>query len=124
MELAELPLNLMSDEYSSPTQEGLEFLDSKFIPFYINKKYESPEDRADAFDGAFVGFYIYQHLSAGSEKQIWLDEILCWHDWLRQSNLKGPFHDGLKATLDSSGLGDFYSEALDYIRRKEGVFYI
>lgn len=106
----------MKTEASCPQQEGLDFLERFCIPDYIKKKYESLEDRADAFDGAFIGFHIYNHLSKGASKEDWLLEVFSWYDLMDQKNLRGPFFDGLQVTLESCGLEDFYKEALEIIQ--------
>jgi len=120
MEIKDIPLRFMRTEVSCPRQEAWDFLEEHCIPDYIARRYQSPEDRADAFDGAFTGFHIHAHLSKGGDKETWLIEILGWYDWMDQKNLRGPFFDGLRATLESCGLGNFYREALDYIQRQEG----
>jgi len=119
MELKTLPLDLMNP-HSCPRQEALDFLESLCVTNYIQRKYESLEDRADAFDGAFIGFHIHQHLSKGLPKEEWLIEMLGWYDLLDQKNLRGPFHDGLRTTLDACNLGDFYQEAIDFIIDNKG----
>ncbi len=120
MRLTELPLKYMNRRVSEPRQEALDFLEGFSIPSYIMNKYESPEDRADAFDGAITAFQVHAHLTMGASREEWLDEILGWYDLGGQRNFKGPFYDGLHATLVSCGLGGFFDEAIDHILRQEG----
>lgn len=100
---------------SCPTRAAFSRLESMAIPFYINKKYQSPEDRADAFDGAFTGIHIQAHLFQGAREEDWLEEIIGWYYEMGQTNLNSPFHDGLKTTLNVLGLQDFYQAAINYI---------
>jgi hypothetical protein len=121
MKLKDLPLKLMHTEISNPIQENLNFLDSLYISEYIARKYESLEDRANAFDGAFTGVHIHNHLSRRGDKEIWLIEILGWYDHYEQKDLKSPFYDGLKTVLNACGLKEFFKEAIDYVIEKKGI---
>ena len=115
MRLEELPLRLMNVYFCVPRQDALDFLASLWIPQYIMRKYSSPEDRADAFEGAFTGFHVQAHLSKGGDKITWFKEVFEWYDFLDKDNLDGPFYDGLKTTLNTCGFEDFYNEAIDFI---------
>ena len=119
MDLDELPLDLMHKDISSPTQEGMDFIESLCVPIFIERSYESLENKADAYDGAFLGYHIHMHLSAGEDKETWLGEMLLAYRG-GYNDFKGAFYAGLKAVLDGCGLTDFYKEAIHYIVKEEG----
>jgi len=120
MQLGNLPLRLMNAYFSMPRQEGLDFLEEFRIPQIILRKYPSPEDRADAFDGAFTGFHVHLHLQEGGDKEDWLEEI---GDWYENFGHKpgGPFHFGLAETLRCCNMLNFYHEAIHYIKRRAKI---
>lgn len=123
MELNELPLRMMRIGRSTPSNAGVDWLEALCVPSYIEKKYVSPEDRADAYDGAFTAFHIYSHLAGGDAdaRDMCFCEVLEWYNREGQKNLKGPFHDGLRTALCACGLEKFYKEAIDYIIANSGV---
>jgi hypothetical protein len=121
MEMRELPLKLMNTYFSCPRQQALDWLAERSIPYYIENTYASPEDRADAYDGAFTAFHIHAHISQGGDRETWLIEVLGWYDCNSQKNLHGPFFSALKETLKSCDMDDFFDEALNYIIENQGV---
>ncbi|MCX6709078.1 MAG: hypothetical protein NTW67_05540 [Candidatus Woesearchaeota archaeon] len=119
MKMNELPLKLMHTVLSDPRQSLLDRLDDLQITTYLRKKYQSPEDLADSFDGAFTATQIEIHLVHGSEREEWHNEVLGWYDYYHK-NINGPFYDGLETTLTAMGLEDFYKESIDFIIDRKG----
>lgn len=119
MRLDQLPQKFMKKEVSSPTLDGLIFLEKKYITNYISDTYISLEARAEAFDGAFCGFHIYNHISRGGSEQDQIEEIECAYEFAEYKNLDGPFHDCLQVTLQCCNLGELYEKALVYIIAKK-----
>ncbi len=119
MEVGELPLDFMHKEYSEPRQRILDQLEERCITDYIFSMHCSPEDTADAFDGAFTGYHIFEHMSEGSEKEDQLVEILGWYENFHK-NLNSPFYGGLRKTLGSYSAEGLYEEAVDLIIDRKG----
>lgn len=107
----------MNTRVSHPDQASLDKLATMSIPRAIIRKYDSPEDRADAFDGAFSGLQIYNHLSQGADKKRWLDAMLGWYESGGQQNFSSPFYSGLRLSLSRLGFRDFYDEAIKYVKQ-------
>jgi len=122
-----LPLAWMNVKLSNPSFEDYDFLSQLGICHSINKKFESPDDKADAYDGAFVGVHLHNNYHAcmllgeehGYKKEDLFDLVKHWYD--KDKNLENPFHFGLKNTLDSSGLSDFYKECMEYLKKKRSA---
>jgi hypothetical protein len=55
----------------------------------------------------------------GADRTDWYAEVLGWYENYHQ-NTKGPFYDGLSATLSAMSLEDFYREAIDFIIDNKG----
>ncbi|MBD3249880.1 hypothetical protein GF336_07575 [Candidatus Woesearchaeota archaeon] len=119
MEVGELPLDFMHKEHSEPRQWILDSLEDRCITDYIFNKYISPEDIADAFDGAFTGYHIYEHLDKGGKREFWLVKVLGWYENFHNC-FESPFYEGLRATLDSYGVDGFYEKAVDFIIDNKG----
>ena len=115
MEIKELPLRVMRTCISNPNQAGLEFLDNFGIPAYIKKKFPALEDMADAFDGAFTGYYLHMYLLAGEPEFDCIVEIYGWHEYEHQTDLQSPFYHGLRIALKSCGHENLYKKAIDFI---------
>ena len=114
MKLEDLPIKFMSVEISSPRQDLLDRLDELQITNFILNRYQSIEDKADAFDGAFTAAHLELHLKKGADETDVLDEILGWYDNYHK-NTQGPFFDSLHTTLASMNLEHIYRKAIDYI---------
>lgn len=119
MRMNELPTKFMHTEISCPRQELLDRIDDLQITRYIQNKYQSIEDKADAFDGAFTATQIEIHIKNGGPKRTWLSEVLGWFDNYHK-NLDGPFFDGLRTALASMGMEGFYKESIDHIIDNKG----
>ena len=116
-----MPIRLMQTFYSNPRPDAFLWLKDFSIPEYIERKYQSPEDVADALDGAFTGFHIHAHVSRNpSSEEEWLDEILGWYDCVEQKNTTGPFFDALEQTLIACGMQEFYKKGIDHIIKYKG----
>jgi len=122
MNIKELPLKFMQVETSSPRQELLDRIVELQVHKYLQKKYESLEDRADAFDGAFTATQIELHLQGGSSREDMYIEILGWYQDHHKDIEKSPFYEGLRTTLSAMELDDFYEEAIDFIIDCHGQF--
>lgn len=120
MKMKDLPLRLMQRQISNPRQELLDRLDELQIPKHILEKYASPEDRADAFDGAFTAAQIEIHLKAGASRQEWYPEVLGWYENFHKDVVNSPFYDALETTLAAMKLEDFYRESIDFIIDNKG----
>lgn len=108
-----LPLRIMNTSLSCPTQEALDFLIENGLITPIKARYPALEDQAEAFEGALTGFHIRAHLLKGtSKKKDCLDEILGWYDLEDKKEFDGPFYYGLRITLESCGLKEFYYKAV------------
>ncbi|MEM4263690.1 MAG: hypothetical protein QW666_02220 [Candidatus Woesearchaeota archaeon] len=114
MRVEDLPIKFMTIEISCPRQDLLDRLNALQITNYVLNNYVSPEDRADAFDGAFVAAHLELHLRKGANETDALDEILGWYDNYHK-NTQGPFFDTLHTTLASMDLEHIYTKAIDYI---------
>ncbi len=119
MDFDELPLFCMK-QHCEPSIGGFAFLEEKSIVDYVSLTYEDRADQGKAFEGAFTGYHIQEHLSKRGDKETWMIEILGWYDLFEYRDLKSPFYDCLKVTLSSCNLGDFYEEAIDYIIENRG----
>lgn len=122
MNMKELPLKLMHTETSNPRQELLDRIVELQVHERIKKTYQSPEDIADAFDGAFTATQIEAHLTHGSPKEDWYIEVLGWYDQHHKDIVNSPFYDGLRTTLSAMDLEDFYEEAIDFVIDNHGQF--
>lgn len=122
MKLDKLPLKLMNTRVSHPDQASLDKLVALSVAKAITKKYPSPEDRADAFDGAFTGLNINNYISQGASKYAWINELLAWYNVEKQQNLSSPFYHGLKISMSRLGIRAVYDDAINYLKIKSGHF--
>lgn len=114
MKFEDLPIKFMAVEISSPRRDLFDRLNELQITEHILKKYNSLEDRADAFDGAFTAAHLELHLRKGADEKDAFDEILGWYEEYHQ-NKEGPFFNILYTTLTSMNLEHIYNKAMDYI---------
>jgi len=117
MGIDNLTFNLMHKEISHPNEKDLHFLNAFGITNIIGRIYESSEDRADAFDGAFTACHINRHLREGNVKEAGFDEILGWYNYMGQKRFDSPFYFGLERTLRIFGFKNFYEEAVAYVKK-------
>ena len=122
MDSEELPIELMNRHLDNANPEGLEFLNNLCIPDYLARRYQSLEDRADALDGAFLGYQAHKHVSAGCPRDDWVNEV-CFVFDREEYRFGGPFYEGLETTLNACGLEDLFKEAVDRIIDTKGEWW-
>ena len=75
----------------------------------IKSKYQSPEDRADAVDGAFMAMRVDDYLfEEGGDEESAIKDLVrvcaCY------PNSDGPFYYGMKLTFEISRCSNFYEK--------------
>jgi hypothetical protein len=123
MLMSELPLQWMNKKQSNPSQGGLEFLVHFGVPYGIENQYVAPDDRADAYDGAFTAVqiaHLFQQLQITGDKKTNLYPLVLQHyERQPEKSFDSPFYFGLKQTLDACGLGSFYEEFKKFIEQRQ-----
>jgi hypothetical protein len=116
-----LPFRLMDCIRAGVSEKKFSFLSKLGAPERIIQKYSSPEDRADAFEGAFVAAGIAEKLASAmpihykEAVRNSFDKILGWHDFKGKDNLNGAFYFGISLLFNGIGLHEFYIQAKKYI---------
>lgn len=111
---SELPLEWMNPILSDPRDELYKKLIKNGMRDFIEKNYLSTQDRGDAYDGAFIGMHIHEHLSQGADENFAMEEmhtLFCYFD----QNITGPFYTTLKETLRRNDRKEIFDKGIDYI---------
>lgn len=116
--MSNLPLKLMNIKLSKPRPDLFNRLKKLKITEYLNK-YDSLEDLARAYDGAFTATHIELQIKSDEPIVLAYIKILRWYEFYH-NNLNSPFYDGLKTTLIEMNLEWLYKNAIDYIIDNKG----